>query len=35
VYESGVSDTEEEATSRAEDSSHYDGDDEVTSGAEE
>jgi len=35
VYESSVSDTEDEVNSQAEDSSHYDGDDEVTSGAEE
>jgi len=35
VYESSVSETEDETTSQAEDSSHYDSDDEVTSGAEE
>jgi len=35
VYESSVDDTEEEATSQAEDSSHYDGDDEVTTDAED
>ena len=35
VYESSVDDTEEESTSQAEDSSHYDGDDEVTTDAED